>query len=306
MQLLPRSTAPAEQHAPPVAVSGEFIRERTPPAEWVEELRRISPRNEAHGWLELVWERGDEWMPGQRWVLYELVTPEWANPEVLKELLGPHPRSEGHICTSIPISSWVISPPADYLPCLCRHKTESWRGGPAAHITLTQWELFKRTGCVGRPFWVIQGEQGGHKCFYTKEEERILGDAGRPIEPPGVGELEYAPFDGRVIERIMRFNRLQQVAGDLRRYRKTMGAEYEKYKADLERDMRLEVLKLLDADFAPEEEAFRRAAADDEITDHIKRDDFDIERVEDEILAEYVEHGTVADPRTVYDLKHRS
>ncbi len=276
-------------------VDAVFIHDREPPEDWVTELARLSPRSEAHGFLMLVWEPGDPWIPVQRWVLYECVTPEWANEEMLAELRGPNPRSEGHMCS--------VRVPKQF-QCLCRHKWESWRGGPCYAITLTQWKLFRRTGLVGRPFWVIQGDVGGHKRFFTRQEAVYQGDAGKPTEPPAPGDLPYAPFDGRVVQKIMRFNRLQQVAGDLRLYRKAMGPEHAKYLEDQDRELRRQIVDWLDVDFAEEEDQYLRAVANDDVTDLMPRSNFDIDAVADDVVEGFIETGNTPDPRTLYDLKY--
>jgi hypothetical protein len=290
------------EHAPRITV--DFVHDQVPPAEWLAQLRDVSPESTAHGFLDLVWESGDPWAAGQRWALYEYILPEFADIDILAELRGPHPRSSGHICTSVPLSAWATKPPASYRPCLCREKTEAWRKGPAYLITLTQYRIFHRTGYVARPFWYIQGAKGGHKAFFTQEEERMMLEAGLPSDPPGVGELAYAPFDQRVLRQIVRHNRLQQVAGDLRVYRKQMGPDYAKTRATAEREMRKQLVDwLADGFLGEDEDLYRRMAADDDITDEMPRTEFDIERVEDEILETYIETGRAPDPATLHRQK---
>ena len=282
-----------------------FVHDQEPPAAWIEQLRTVSPVSDVHGFLDLVWEPGDPWAPGQRWVLYEYILPEYADLDILAELRGPHPRSSGHICTSTPVSSWLLAPPASYQPCLCRTKHESWRKGPAYLITLRQYQIFRRTGYVARPFWIIQGSAGGHKAFFSREEQRLLLEANLPGEPPGVGELAYAPFDDRVLRQIVRHNRLTKVAGDLRRYRKQMGEGYQQYREAADRDMRAQLVDWLSSGFLGEDEdVIRRMVADDDLTDEMQRSDFDVERVEEEVLATYIETGNAPDPETLYRQKY--
>ena len=289
-------------HAPQITV--DFVHDEAPPADWVAQLREISPVSHVHGFLDLVWEPGDPWAPGQRWMLYEYILPEFADLDILEELRGPHPRSSGHLCTSVPVSEWAVRPPASYRPCLCRNKEEAWRKGPAYLVTLTQYHIFRRTGYVARPFWCIQGAIGGHKAFFTREEKRLLADANLPADPPGVGELAYAPFDARVLRQIVRHNRLKKVAGDLRVYRKQMGEGYQHYREEAEREMRKQLVDWLSSGFLGEEEdVIRRMAADDDVTDEMQRTDFDIESVEDEALETYVNTGRMPDPETLARLK---
>ena len=291
-------------HVPRVTI--DFVHDQAPPAEWTQALRDVSPESTVHGFLDLVWEAGDPWAPGQRWALYEYILPEFADIDIVAELRGPHPRSTGHICTSVPVSAWATKPPANYRPCLCREKIDAWRKGPAYLITLAQYQVFRRTGYVARPFWYVQGSKGGHKAFFSQEEERMMLEAGLPSDPPGVGELAYAPFDSRVLRQIVRHNRLQKVAGDLRVYRKQMGEGYAQYRKAAERKMRQQFVDWLSDGFLGEEEdVIRRMVADDDITDEMERTDFDIERVEDEMLEIYIETGRAPDPDALVRKKLR-
>ena len=96
-QLAVAEPQPAPEPVRCAAVS--FIHHQTPPNEWVEELRAISPKSDEHGFLDLVWEPGDPWVPGQRWVIYQMLHHQFADWAVVRELEGPHPRSEGHMCS---------------------------------------------------------------------------------------------------------------------------------------------------------------------------------------------------------------
>ena len=37
-------------------------------------------------------------------------------------------------------------------------------------ITMRQWLLYQQTGLYGRPMWVVQGRNGGHKRFWNDVE----------------------------------------------------------------------------------------------------------------------------------------
>lgn len=280
----------ARAHQP--AVASTFIHDREPRPEWVEALRDVSPLTNAHGSLMLVWEPGDPWTPGQRWMLYEMLAPEQANYETVLALRGPNPRATGHMCTSRPV-------PGQFA-CLCRVKLEGWRqeDGSPSEISLTQWKLYQQTGKVGRPFWVIQGSKGGHKAFLTSEEERFLRMADKPTTLPAIGDLPYAEFDQRVVQHIVRHNRLLRMGLDLRAYRKRMGPDYALHQAQVERELRQQVVAWLDEQMQPEIELFQDAAKKGEM-DGQATTEIDWEKVGEQGIASYIETGQLLHPSRV-------
>jgi hypothetical protein len=263
-----------------------FVRHREPPADWVARLAEVSPKSDEQGWLKLVWEAGEEWIPGQRWTLYEMVHEQFVDPVVLAELRGPHPRSEGHMCsTNVP----------KQFQCLCRHKFEGWRGGPCQIITLKQWELWRETGYFGQCFWVIQGEKGGHKRVFPEEEVEMLKLADLPLEPPGVGELPYAPFDERVVAHIHRNNRLVQLGISIGEYRRKMtGAEYQLERERVARSLRAEYVKWFEEQLGEASELFVSAARKGQMDD-APRTEIDYDRAYQEGLQQYIETGILPD-----------
>jgi hypothetical protein len=73
---------------------------------------------------------------------------------------------------------------------------------PDCLITERAWHMFQETGAWGRPYWVIQGEQGGHKRWFTTVEKQLLRMANLPMDPPAPGDLPYAEWDERVKNRL--------------------------------------------------------------------------------------------------------
>ncbi len=264
-----------------------FIHDQLAPAEWTERLREISPVSDERGWLELVWEAGDPWRPAQRWTLYEMIHRSVVDLDEVKELEGPHPRSEGHACTSVPMSAWAARPAADYRPCLCRRKTESWRKGPCVMATLTQWKLYRRTGYVGRPFWIIQGSGGGHKHSFTEEEKIILEAENYPTDPPATGSLSYAPFDARVIRQMTRFNRLWQFQNNLEEYREAMGPGYAAYRAEAEKEFRRQFLAHVTEQLTDVGAGIASISTELDL----RRTDSDYERIFDQSAQHFLETG---------------
>lgn len=275
----------------PVATAG-FAIDREPLEAWIRALREESPKSDQHGWLYLAWEPGEWWMPCQRWVIYELLHPDWVEFDLMEEYEGPNPRSEGHFCTD-----------NDRLPhqyrCLCPFKTEGWRNGPSSLITLTQWKIFHRTGYVPMyRYWVIQGKGGGHKAFFTEDEQQWLAQNNLPTQPFYPGELPYADFDGRVLRHIRIGNALRRFGNNLARYRKVMGPGYALYLAQKEREFRENVVKWCDSQMREDADAFVRLA-DEGAFENQPTTDVDWDRVVEESMPNYVETGQLLHPTAV-------
>jgi hypothetical protein len=272
-----------------------FEYDRSAPTEWTDRMREFSPVSEDRGWLELVWIAGDPWQPVQRWELWEMVHPSVVSHEELAELRGAHPRLEGHPCTSVPMSSWAIKPDAHYRPCLCRHKTEAWKGGMSL-VSLDEWKLFRRMKethgieYVGRPFWIIQGTRGGNKVGFTHEEGLLLEAEGYPAIAPASGSLPYAPFDERVVRQITRFNRLWQFKNNIEEYREAMGEGYAKYKQTINKELRRQLVAHLKEQMEDIAELFIRAADKGEL-DNTPRTEIDYDKLAEVNEAAYVETG---------------
>lgn len=157
-------------------------------ARWQAQLDAYAPRSDQMAWVKLVWEPGDPWAPVQRWMLYEMLPRTFLDPWVVEELSGPDPRTRG------------------YFDKVAGRFVES----PDQVFTKRQWDLYRETGCFGRPFWVLQGSGGGHKRWFTDTESRLLALGGFPTEPPPPGSLPYAPFDRRVLEHLATLDRLKR------------------------------------------------------------------------------------------------
>jgi hypothetical protein len=271
------------------AAPADYIRDRQPPADWIRSLREVSEKSDEVGWLYLHWEAGDPWVPGQRWVLYEMLHEKWVDDAVMDELRGPHPRSEGHMCsTKVP----------KQFGCLCRRKLGAWRGGPCQLVTLTQYQLYRTTGYVAKPFWIIQGTTGGHLWEFDESEREILRYANLPSEAPRLGALPYAPFDGRVLRQIMRRNRLRAMGGSIEAYKQTMGAGYDVYRQKIAREMRARYVEYLEQQLQDVNELFIRAAKKGDLDDQ-PRTDVNWEKVEEASTATYIEEGHQLHPSMV-------
>lgn len=274
------------QVKPGLADAGsEFVWTREPDPAFVRGLRDLSPVSDERSHLIPWWEPGEKWMPGQRWMLFEAVQPQLvggrSNPRVV-ELLGPHPRSAGHYC-----SDYVEG----QFQCHCKWKTESWRGGPCSIVTLTEYNIFKATGLVAFPYWIVQGTRGGHRTHFNDQEQSILKMLDLPHDPPAVGVLDYAPLDGHVLAAIAGLNRLIQFGNDLEAYRNAMrGDGYEKTLEEGERRLRELTVKCVEDQMLDVQELFVKAAAAGDMDDQ-PRTDIDYDALWEPSKAHYIETG---------------
>lgn len=174
---------------------GVFYWRREAPAEWHEAIGRLAPRTDRASHLALFWDSGTPSQPIQRWGVYECTPLAFVPPWKLGAFLADHP------CTCARESVELGT---------CRHCGGFQSPGRAQIL-----DYLHRTECLALPFWVVQGDTGGHKYRYTTVEENWMRLAGRPQEPPRPGSLPYAEIDNRVLRQIRRFDRTRRAWGDL-------------------------------------------------------------------------------------------
>lgn len=281
----------------------DFSFDREPDPEWIRSLRERWPITKAHSFPWLVWDPGEPWVPRERWVIMECVMPEeieeWHQGWVLlDEFRGPHPRSDGHMCFE---GAWKHT--SDRWPkqfrCLCRHKLNAWKNGPAPSITLLQWKLYRERGICGFPMWVIQGDKGGHLTEYPLHMQEVLKKANLPFEPPGIGAMPYAPFDDRVIKGLTRHHRLLQLNVNLSEFRRTMTVGYEGHKARLAKELRAEWIKFIGDQMDDDVNGMFISAARKGELDNQPRTNVDYDRLDDQATETYIEEGRVVHPTEV-------
>lgn len=152
------------------------------------------------GRLVVHWVPGDPWQPVHRWFLFQC--QPWAHvpAPIRQELRGPHPRTNARL----EYAPRVVDGVAALRPAI--------RGGPCRFIDRLQWvlhrELERTTGQLVFPryFWIIQGEHGGHPFMVADSEGQLRRAQGLPEQPPVAGALPYAPFDGRVLAALERYD----------------------------------------------------------------------------------------------------
>lgn len=166
------------------------------PAEWLEKLRDVNPISDVHSYLLPYRYRARE-----RWVLYDCVPRNLIDPDLpvcvgmtgeqfLERVEGKAPRDRDA---------------DDFCP----------------YVSDVQHEFYRLHQVYARPFWVLQGESGGHQVAFDPWQKNLLAAQGLPTEPPQIGTLDACPFDNRVMQRLRELSRLTQLAGNLDTLRKT-------------------------------------------------------------------------------------
>ena len=160
------------------------------PPEWERDLREISPKSEAHSHLVFAWKEPPGEPERGRWCIYEATPEPLVRTERLMELQ---------------------SPPYWSLP------TKEERHTQAQQVSAYQWEMYRRYRVDVRPFWCLQGEEGGTPFHLTNIEQRYLRMMGLPDYPLPMGALPYAPWDNRVKAQLLERDRLYRLGGSIDR-----------------------------------------------------------------------------------------
>lgn len=231
--------------------------DRVPPPEWVAALRAVSPKSETHSWAWL------HWLPVHcRWLVYECVPFLHISPIFHELLSGPHPDND-----------------------------------PDALITPFQWTMYRRFRVHARPFWVVQGAQGGHYYSFDKATRDLMKAMGRPTEPPGVGDLPYAPFDGRVVRQLINANRLYRLKNNLRALRDAgSAAGYQAELRDAAKQARAATIRFMDEQLTEADDYLLRAAKGGEL-DGMASQERDWSRDLELGRQNFIEHGHYHAPK---------
>lgn len=210
--------------------------QRDVPKEWEVQLAELSPPTNRFSWLKLIWEPGYPWEPVERYLIYQMVPRHGIPLGFLEQLEDPHPPS-AHGNYYDQHKEWVDE------------KGVSRRGqfirNPDCIITERAWHLYRDTKCWGRPFWVIQGAEGGHKRWFSPNEKKFLKMAGLPTESPPPGDLPYADFDDRVMARLTTYDLLKGQHAGLRRKKTLLQGLYSSRYEEDERAFREQFVKWL-------------------------------------------------------------
>lgn len=173
---------------------GDFARAlmaKEPPKEWVASLREISPVSETTSYLVFAWKEPPFQPERGRWCLYEAIPDALVTVERRLEL------------SSAPF--WT-------LPKGSRH-------AQALIVSAFQWEMYRAHRVDVRPFWCLQGTEGGTALHHAAIEKRYLRMMRKPAEPLAVGDLPFAPWDGRSRAAVVGRDRLNRLGGSVDRMR---------------------------------------------------------------------------------------
>ncbi len=148
---------------------------------WQPELDRLAmPSERGPSWFKLIWEPGEPWAVVGRWVVWEMSPACRAPLDAHDQLRGPNPRWFGAYDEAL----------------------DRFVQAKAFLISQRQWWEYRRHGYYGTPVWVVQGERGGHKRYWTPIESKISVMNGGPADPPEPGSLRYAEPDQRTISQL--------------------------------------------------------------------------------------------------------
>lgn len=171
-----------------------------------DDLNALVEPSDNVSWLYARWEAGDRWEPVQRWMLWQVV-PLHATPDyILDALKGPHPRSTGHYCSGrLEDKCWCAFENPQYEP------RNRWIGGPTRFISRQEWDIYREIGRYARPWWVVQGDNGGHRKVLAHWEQMALAQVDVDWSPPLAGDLPYAPLDARVLRWVKHYDLMGKV-----------------------------------------------------------------------------------------------
>ena len=167
------------------------------PAEWARELRELSPVSSAASHLLFAWKQPPLEPDRGRWCLYEAIPDALISVERRLELESP--------------PYWTLPKEA--------------RAGQARLVSAYQWLMYHDHRLDVRPFWCLQGTEGGTALAYTSLMRRYRILARQSPDPLAVGDLPYAPWDGRVRAAVAAEDRLRRMNGSLDRLRASGNAE---------------------------------------------------------------------------------
>ena len=175
------------------------------------EIERIIPRSDTVSWLYSRWEAGDPWHPVGRVFLWQVLPLSQTSPDQWRALRGPHPRSTGHYCGGPGYCPTVNIDGKDVV--MCGTPKRRWVGGPAMgwKVSRQQYEIHQEIGRYAEPWWVVQGENGGHRKTLFEWERGLLWHASGETRSnvPMAGDLPFAMPDARVITQIAKYDLLR-------------------------------------------------------------------------------------------------
>lgn len=157
---------------------------KRPPKAWVDDLATVAPRSERLPWLMLAHHGAAD-----RWVVYVAI---------------PDATVDGHSMISPERRMILSGKPWWELPT-------SQQAGRKHTVSAFQWEMYRKHRVDTRPFWCLQGTEGGTPAIYSDIEKAILKAQGMPVDPPAPGALCYADWTERTKQQVVARDRLARM-----------------------------------------------------------------------------------------------
>lgn len=192
--------------------------------DWIDQLREVSPLSRVHSYLMPYWYRAKA-----RWVLYDVLPVEAIDDEL----------NTGSGISGAELKAIMAGPRPSELPY-------------DVPVSDTQHEMWRLWRGYARPFWVLEGENGGHQVHFSPAQSSALLRMGLEPQPPAIGSLPPCPFDNRVRQQLNHLNRLHQFEDSIDRLRRSGSLEYAQAEtARLEREVREAEMAFIEAQMRP-------------------------------------------------------
>lgn len=242
---------------------------RPVPPEWERDLREISPKSEHSSYLIFAYKAPPFAMQDGRWCLYEAIPDALISVERRMELAGA--------------PFWEL--PKDQ------------RAGQASIVSAYQWAMYRDHRVDVRPFWCLQGSEGGTPFHISRLEQRYLRMMGKPSEPLPLGALPFAPWDARAKRQILERDRLVKFGGSIERMKASGTTAAVSAELDAqEKAYRRAFWDWFSEKLGPQTELLRYCV-EQEDSDRVMRQQTREEAIAANEAKDYfIEHGRVPDP----------
>ena len=162
---------------------------KEPPPEWERRLREVSPVTDALSHLRFRWRDPQ---------------PHFLNPD--------EGQWELYACTPKPM---VHPSRAEQFAVHWADLPKAKQAGRKAFVTTYQFHMWHHQGVDAKRFWVLQGEWGGTPAAYTQREKRVLDASNAISEEFPIGFFPACPFDERVVQAVLRRDRMLKYGNNL-------------------------------------------------------------------------------------------
>lgn len=197
------------------------------PFPWLKELREVSPVTALHSYLIPYWYRAKE-----RWVLYDLLPTACIGEDDMVNAGFTAKELRAAMNGKAP---WEL---AD-------HEQNPFVSG-------VQYAMWHKYGGYARPFWVLQGDRGGHQVKFSPWQQNVLIAKGLQPDPPALGALPFAPFDGRAARQLQHLNRLHEFENSIEALRKSgTKAAAEAEMERIQKEIRLAEMRFTESQMEP-------------------------------------------------------